>query len=193
MMFGICTYAQDVDADIWDDALEIAVSDSVIIPEQTVLDVHVVMANSTTETQQPAEAPSDGGVHTMTLYLLDGTQVTYNADDLESVTYIPGVGMKVYVTGSTTSVDYLYSQMTKIVYTIEGGTTPEPTDNNVNANWNITGMNIPQCSSTTDPSFTNQSTDDWAWRLEYPHINTSSTSQRVVKACGNYGIRAGEY
>ena len=60
------------------------------------------------------------------------------------------------------------------------GTGGSSTDNNVNANWNIAGMSIPQ--SKADPTFTNQSTDDYAWRLEYPHINTASGNQRVVKA-----------
>ena len=186
MMFGICGYAQDVDTEIWDDALDFAVSDSVIIPEQTTLDIPALkLRGGTTETKQPADAPSDGGVHTMTLYLLDGTQVTYDKDDLDDVTYLPGVGLKVYVTGSSKSVDYLYCQMTKIVYTISSNT-PDPTNNNTNANWNITGMNIPQ--SGVDPTFSgtnttfNQSSDNWAWRLEYPHINTSSSCQRVVKA-----------
>ena len=59
-------------------------------------------------------------------------------------------------------------------------------DNNVNANWNISGSGIPL--SKGDPTFTNQSTDDYAWRLEYPHINTASGNQRVVKATSTYGI-----
>ena len=67
---------------------------------------------------------------------------------------------------------------------VEGTITP--TDNNVNANWNIAGTSIP--TSKDDPSFTNQSTDDYAWRLEYPHINTASGNQRVVKALSPYGI-----
>ena len=59
-------------------------------------------------------------------------------------------------------------------------------NNNVNANWNIAGTSIP--TSKADPSFTNRSTDDYAWRLEYPHINTASGNQRVVKATSAYGI-----
>lgn len=59
-------------------------------------------------------------------------------------------------------------------------------NNNVNANWNIAGSGIPQ--SKGDPTFTNQSTDDYAWRLEYPHINTASGNQRVVKSVSTYGI-----
>ncbi len=58
--------------------------------------------------------------------------------------------------------------------------------NNVNANWNIAGSGIPQ--SKADPTFTNKSTDEYAWRLEYPHINTASDNQRVVKAVSTYGI-----
>ena len=59
-------------------------------------------------------------------------------------------------------------------------------NNNVNANWNIAGAGIPQ--SKADPTFANQSTDAYAWRLEYPHINTASGNQRVVKAVSTYGI-----
>ena len=59
-------------------------------------------------------------------------------------------------------------------------------NNNVNANWNIEGSGIPQ--SKADPTFTNKSTDEYAWRLEYPHINTASGNQRVVKAVSTYGI-----
>ncbi len=59
-------------------------------------------------------------------------------------------------------------------------------NNNVNANWNIAGSGIPQ--SKADPTFTNQSTDEYAWRLEYPHINTASGNQRVVKSTSAYGI-----
>ena len=106
----------------------------------------VMTAGNTIVTVQPAEAPEDGLVHYMTLYLLNGTTVAYEAADLDSVRYLPGVGMKVYVHGAigNKSVDYLYSQMTKIEYIIAGST--PPADNNVNANWNITGMNIPQCN-----------------------------------------------
>ena len=188
MMFGICAQAQDVDNEIWDDASDfvVSMSDSVIIPEQTTLDISVVrLRGGNTETHEPADAPSDGGIHTMTLYLLDGTLVTYDEADIDNVTYLPGVGMKVYLSGSTTSVDYLYCQMSKIEYEVSGST-PQPQDNNVNANWNIAGMNIPQ--SGVEPTFTNQSTDNWSWRLEYPHINTSSSNQRVVKATSDYGI-----
>ena len=62
----------------------------------------------------------------MTIYLNSGTIVEYNFDDLSHVTYLPGIGMKVYLKNATTSVDYLFSQMTKVDY-IE--------DANANANW----------------------------------------------------------
>ena len=123
-------------------------------------------------------------VESITFVQLDGNTVTYASGTFDNVTVLPGVGLKIYATGSTTSVDYLFCQMSSITYTYSGGSTP--TGDNVNANWNIAGMNIPQTKA--DPTFTNQSTNDWAWRLEYPHINTSSSCQRVVKACGDYGI-----
>ena len=59
-------------------------------------------------------------------------------------------------------------------------------NNNVNANWNIAGLGIPM--SKGDPTFTNKSTDDYSWRLEFPHINTANGNQRVVKAVSTYGI-----
>lgn len=77
--------------------------------------------------------------------------------------------------------DGVSSQVATATYVISAGG-----NNNVNANWNIAGLGIPQ--SKADPTFTNQSTDAYAWRLEYPHINTSSGNQRVVKSVSTYGI-----
>ena len=134
MMFGISVNAKDAYYEMRDDASDFVLnkSDIVLIPDQTTPDNSADdLRVDSEETKEPAEAPSDGAVHTMTLYLLDGTQVTYNKDDLDNVTYLSGVGMKVYVSGTTTSVDYLYSQMTKIVYTISDST--PPATNNVKA------------------------------------------------------------
>jgi endonuclease G len=74
---------------------------------------------------QSANAPEDGAVHGMTLYFLDGSQKTFAKEDLQAVTYLPNIGMKVYQKGSDTSVDFLYSQMSKIDYAYT----------NANANW----------------------------------------------------------
>ena len=65
---------------------------------------------------EPADAPADGKTHGMTLYLKNDTQVTYELQELSHVTYLPGVGMKVYLKNATTSVDYLFQQMNKIDY-----------------------------------------------------------------------------
>ena len=73
------------------------------------------------------------------------------------------------------------SEIATATFTYSSGT-----DNNLNANWHETAFNIPE--SKADPTFTNQSTDDYAWRLEYPHINTASGNQRVVKATSECGI-----
>ena len=132
---------------------------------------------------------ADNNPVNMTINLKNGLVITYKAADMDSVRYVGGqfgddgaIGMKIYLNGSTQSIDYLYSQIEQLY--VEGTVTP--TDNNVNANWNIAGTSIP--TSKDDPSFTNQSTDDYAWRLEYPHINTASGNQRVVKATSAYGI-----
>ena len=121
-------------------------------------------------TVEPAGPAPDSKTHGMTIYLNSGTIVEYNFDDLSHVTYLPGIGMKVYLKNATTSVDYLFSQMTKVDY-IE--------DANANANWRAFSMTDFQ----------------EAWRLEYPHLNdnvsatgTATNSQVVVKKTDDYGI-----
>jgi endonuclease G len=123
-------------------------------------------------TVQPADAPADGKTHGMILYFNDDnhTQIQYELQNLEHVTYLPGVGMKVYQKGATYSVDYLFSQMEKIDYAEDG---------NNNANWEAFGW-------TDYPE---------AWRLEYPHLNNNVSpsadaekSQIIVKRTDDYGI-----
>lgn len=118
-------------------------------------------------TKQPATVPDDGKTHGMKIYLSTGTTVEYDFDDLSHVTYLPGIGMKVYLKNETTSIDYLFSQMTKIDY-LE--------DANANANWREFSM--------TDFKE--------AWRLEYPHLNANvsttgnaSNCQVIVKTTDN--------
>ena len=121
----------------------------------------------------PAAPAPDGKTHGMKIYLKSETTVEYDFDELSHVTYLPGIGMKVYLKNATTSVDYLFSQMTKIEY-IE--------DANANANWRVVSMTDYQ----------------EAWRLEYPQVsytNLSPTkdgaetkSQIIVKKTDDYGI-----
>lgn len=124
-------------------------------------------------TVEPAAPAPDGKTHGMKIYLKSETTVEYDFDELSHVTYLPGIGMKVYLKNATTSVDYLFSQMTKIEY-IE--------DANANANWRVVSMTDYQ----------------EAWRLEYPQVsytNLSPTkdgaetkSQIIVKKTDDYGI-----
>ena len=109
-------------------------------------------------TKQPADVPDDGKTHTMTIYLSNGTTVEYHFDNLSHVTYLPGIGMKVYKKNETTSVDYLFSQMTKIEYF---------EDANVNANWKQFNME----------DFTE------AWRLEYPHLSANVSKTGATDNC----------
>lgn len=120
---------------------------------------------------EPANAPEDGALHGMTIYLKNNTQKTYTADQLQRVTYLPGIGMKVYTKDSDTSVDYLYSQMTKIDYAYT----------NANANW--------KTFSRTDFPYAN--------RLEYPHMTDNvcptkegaeQKSQIIVKQTEDFGL-----
>ena len=121
-------------------------------------------------TKQPADVPDDGKTHGMKIYLNSGTMVEYDFDNLSHVTYLPGIGMKVYLKNETTSVDYLFSQMEKIDY-LE--------DANANANYRHEGWK----------AFAE------AWRLEYPQLSenvsttgTATNSQIVVKKTDDYGI-----
>jgi endonuclease G len=120
---------------------------------------------------EPANGPEDGLPHGMTIFLKDGTQQTYTADEVVGVTYLPDLGMKVYLKGSTTSVDYLYSQINSINYAYT----------NANGNW--------KTFSKTDYPTAN--------RLEYPHLSNNvwptkegaeTKSQIVVKQTEDFGI-----
>lgn len=142
-----------------------------------------VYAQSThTVTVSPAGAPEDGGIHAMTIYFVNGDVQSYTQEEIERVTYIGNEGMKIYLAGKPICIDYLFSQMTKIEYEMEGGTPSD--DNNVNANW-----------SEFDLSSTVSGNLSYAYRLEYPHLNSNrySTSNRtgsqtVVKSTSQYGI-----
>ena len=130
----------------------------------------ITASAQTYTTVEPADAPEDGKTHGMILYLKNNTQVTYALTDLQHVTYLPGVGMKVYLKNATTSIDYLYQQIDRIDYAQDG---------NENSNWKAFGW-------TDYPE---------AWRLEYPHLhdNVSPTadverSQIIVKRTDDYGI-----
>lgn len=125
--------------------------------------------------KEPAAPPDDGRMHGMTIWLSNGTSVDYELNGLDHVTYLPGVGMKVYKKNSTQSVDYLFSQMDKIEYAQDG---------NTNANWE---------------KVINMWTDyPEAWRLEYPQVSYDNLSptkegaetknQIIVKNTTDYGI-----
>ena len=139
-----------------------------------------LFASADIVTKNPADAPDDGKKHAMILYLQGGGTVDYNdVSAIGHVTYLPGVGMKIHLKNQPYSIDYLYSQLTKIDYIIENS-------NNTNANWSD-GVKGPDMWTTE--SFKE------AWRLEYPQLNagteaigTTTNSQVVVKRCDPYGI-----
>ncbi len=131
---------------------------------------------------EPADMPDDGGKHAMTIFFVTGDSISYSLEELDSVVYLPGIGMKLHLTSTTECKDYLFSQMTHIVYMMEEEVVEPPVgNNNENANWNVYGWNV----ATTTAS----------WRLEYPQMNPnrySSTNrlgnQVVYKETSNYGI-----
>ena len=104
---------------------------------------------------------------TMTITLKNGTVKTYTASQLDSVRFVggefnsaTGVGVKIYVKNASQSEDYLYSQITNLVYEAN------PVDNNVNRN-------------SLDNSYDESKK---MWGLEWPHIsNNPSNTTWIVK------------
>ncbi len=142
-----------------------------------VFSVTSLFASAGIVVKDPADAPDDGKKHAMTLYLKSGGTVDYSdVTKIDHVTYLPGVGMKLYLVGQAESIDYLFSELTKIDY-VE--------DANSNANWTKVGESM----WTNYPE---------AWRLEYPQVSYSNLSptkaeakgknQIIVKSCDPYGI-----
>ena len=124
---------------------------------------------------EPAGPPEDGRTHAMTIYFKNCSERYFSLEELDHVTYLPGIGIKVYLAGSDTSEDFLYSQMESIEYA---------EDSNNNANWEVVS---------------NLWTDyPEAWRLEYPQLSYSNLSptkegaetmnQVIVKRTDDYGI-----
>ncbi len=145
---------------------------------KTIIVLVMMTAGLTAHAQkmEPAEPAPDGKTHAMIIQLKNGTQVEYELSQLSHVTYLPEVGIKVYLKNAATSVDYLFSQMDYIEYS---------EDSNDNANWKMTDISI-YCPE--------------AWRLEYPQVsytNLAATkdeegaetkNQIIVKRTANYGI-----
>ena len=139
--------------------------------------------NVSAQSIEPAP-PIDGKKHAMTITFKDNTIKEYVTKDvagkekIDKVTYLPGVGMKVYVEGSETSVDYLFSEMKSIEYEYS---------NNTNSNWEVVGNDM----WTDYPEI---------WRLEYPQVSyerlakskddngANTKCQIIVKKCDPFGI-----
>ena len=131
---------------------------------------------------EPAGAPDDFNFKSMTIYFVNGMTLTLTIDQIESITYIQDIGMKIHLAGTGVCLDFLYSQMIKIEYVYEQEV---PEDNNVNANWKEFDL-----SSSVSGNLR------YAYRLEYPHLNSNQYNaksnpggnQIVVKSTDDYGI-----
>ena len=133
------------------------------------------------KTVEPAGPPADPTFKSLTIYFVNGTTVTLTIDQIESITYIPDIGMKIHLSGTGLCLDFLYSQIVKIEYVYEEEIQE---DDNANANWKEFDL-----SSTVSGNLR------YAYRLEYPHLNSNQYSpsnkggnQVVVKETSDYGI-----
>ena len=123
-----------------------------------------------------------GPYGSMIYFTLDGTTPTtshyyshgnspYTIEELEvGTTTIKAIAV----------INGVASPVITAIYTVE-----EVTDNNVNANWKETAFNIPESGPKPTSS---SATYNQAWRIEYPHIATSSNYMVVVKATSQYGV-----
>ena len=130
---------------------------------------------------EPAGAPDDFNFKSMTIYFVNGTTLTLTIDQIESITYIQDIGMKIHLAGTGVCLDFLYSQIVKIEYVYE---VEIPEDNNVNANWKEFDLSSSESGNLR-----------YAYRIEYPHLNSNQYSssnpngnQIVVKSTDDFGI-----
>ena len=79
----------------------------------------------------------------ITITLKNGQVIKYDASQLDHVTYVGGefgkegaVGIKLYIT-ATSSEDYLYSQITSIVYDTQESTVAAPTFSPTGGNYSV--------------------------------------------------------
>ncbi len=108
-------------------------------------------------------------IYNMNITLKDGRKVSYQKSEIDHITFVSNVGMKIYLKASSTTDDYLYSQMSSIEYPES-----EPDASNANANWN---------------SFELTGRYAYAWGLEYPQLNSNTTDNEVVvKKTDGYGV-----
>lgn len=108
-------------------------------------------------------------IYNMNITLKDGRKVSYQKSEIDHITFVSNVGMKIYLKAFSTTDDYLYSQMSSIEYPES-----EPDASNANANWN---------------SFELTGRYAYAWGLEYPQLNSNTTDNEVVvKQTDGYGV-----
>ena len=128
-----------------------------------------------------AMTTSNAAAQTITATMKNGTVYTYTVGSTaDSVRYVggkygtaTGEGIKIYPTGSTVSVDLLYSQMQS--YTETGG-------NNTNANINSSYWNTKNGNMSYTPAKAG------FYRLEFPRIKDDSNSSWVQKSTDDYGV-----
>lgn len=65
----------------------------------------------------------------MVIHFADGTSKTINAEEIESITYVPAVGIKIQLSDNDSCLDYIFSDMTKIEYVYEDKVIEESYDN----------------------------------------------------------------
>ena len=114
-------------------------------------------------------------------YTTDGTYPTSSATALTATTNVTLTVTQTTTIRAIAMRHNNFSSETSAVFTMQ-----TPADNNVNANWKETSYGIPESGPK---NYTNSAaTYTQAWRLEYPHINTSNNSMVVVHATSQYGI-----
>lgn len=135
-----------------------------------------------------AMTTSNAAAQTITATMKNGTVYTYTVGTTaDSVRYVggkygtaTGEGIKIYPTGSTVSVDLLYSQMSS--YTETGGSATSGNNKNANITSNYWNKN----KGSSDMNYTPATAG--FYRLEFPRIKDDSNSSWVQKSTDDYGV-----
>lgn len=111
----------------------------------------------------------------ITIKLKSGSNITYKQSQLDSITYVGGqwgeegaIGIKLYIKGTRSSEDFLFSQVNDIVVQ----DTPDLVSNNSNCN---------RLSKKYDGS-------KLMYNLEWPRINETDNNSYSVKSTDDYGV-----
>ena len=131
----------------------------------------------------------------ITITLKNGQVIKYDASQLDHVTYVGGefgkegaVGIKLYIT-ATSSEDYLYSQITSIVYDTQESTVAAPTFSPTGGNYSVAQtVTITTTTSGATIYYTTDGTTPTTNSTHYTAAITVSTTTTIKAIAVKDGV-----